>query len=249
MSYGSSSIAFEILCIHARTFLFWHGCNDLFWSARRWISAHFPQRAIMLFNRNLATCWRKTSLRASISWMYSIWAPILKSEILIMWAYTQGLALWSQNYTMKKTVGYTLKINCCKWNKKAKHLSSPLRKQSNCFIWNGGIVWLGLVGALYMHGWIWGMSSSETARFHERQSSDQDKLAGLHIITLSDPSPLRSDKLYFILILNLIIWHIMTFLTFMSWVFMVPSSKCSGRTVGIMNHNRIMHIPYTQGTP
>ncbi len=28
------------------------------------------------------------------------------------------------------------------------------------------------------------MSSSETARSHKRQSSDQDKLAGLHIIVL-----------------------------------------------------------------
>ncbi len=35
---------------------------------------------------------------------------------------------------------YTLKINCRKWNKKAKHLSFPLRKQSNHFIWNNGIV-------------------------------------------------------------------------------------------------------------
>ncbi len=42
------------------------------------------------------------------------------------------------NVTQPST--YTLKINCLNWNKKAKQLSSPLRKQSHCIVWNNGNV-------------------------------------------------------------------------------------------------------------
>ncbi len=35
---------------------------------------------------------------------------------------------------------YTLKINCLKWNKNAKRLSSSLRKQSHCFVLDNGTV-------------------------------------------------------------------------------------------------------------
>ena len=60
-----------------------------------------------------------------------------RRKVATIWGCSDGVPNSIDNLFYKE---FTLKIYCLRWNKKAKQLSSPLKKQSHCFVLDNGTI-------------------------------------------------------------------------------------------------------------